>query len=186
MSKYHLIYSDPPWKFGSRGVRSGMYDKLDYPQLSVIEIGKLNVKSISEKNAALFLWVPSAFLMDAGEIMNLWGFKYIRVEAVWEKIKKSGKKHKVCGPWGMNEAEYLLMGIRGVMCKKQVNKKNLETIVTTEYTGKHSEKPAIFRDRIEYRFGNISRVEMFARTKIIGWSCIGNEIDGKDIREVLK
>lgn len=39
----------------------------------------------------------------------------------------------------------------------------------------------------EYHFYySIREVELFSRKKIEGWDCIGNEIDGKDIREILK
>lgn len=30
------------------------------------------------------------------------------------------------------------------------------------------------------------RIEIFARKKVDDWTCIGNEVDGKDIKESLK
>ena len=42
------------------------------------------------------------------------------------------------------------------------------------------------RDRIVELCGNLPRIELFARKKSEGWECLGNEIDGKDIREALK
>ena len=176
MKKYDVIYSDPPWKFSSRGARSGRFGKLDYPTMTIKEIASLNVIDIVKDNSALFLWVPGAFIMDSNLVIESWGFKFVRMEAVWEKTKSTGNKHKVCGPWGMNEAEFLLMGVRGKMCGAQTGMRNLETIVTEPYPGKHSEKPNIFRERIKYRFGDVSRLEMFARQKYEGWDIWGNEL----------
>jgi N6-adenosine-specific RNA methylase IME4 len=53
---------------------------------------------------------------------------------------------------------------------------------------KHSKKPCIHRDKIIDVFGDISRVELFARKypSCEGWDLIGNEIDERDIRDVLK
>ena len=30
------------------------------------------------------------------------------------------------------------------------------------------------------------RLELFARKEVEGWTCVGNEIDGKDIRQLLE
>lgn len=176
MKKYSIIYSDPPWKFGSRACRSGRYKNLDYKTMTVKEIAALNIKSMVEHDAALFLWAPSAFIIPAGQVITAWGFKYIRVDSVWEKLTAKGKKHKVAGAWGMNEAEFLLMGTRGSICNKQLCKRNLETIVSEKYPGRHSKKPDIFRDRIDYRFGNLQKIELFARKKTPGWDVWGDEV----------
>lgn len=55
-----------------------------------------------------------------------------------------------------------------------------------KYRGEHSKKPDEIRDRIVELCGNLPRIELFARKKSEGWECLGNEIDGKDIREALK
>jgi N6-adenosine-specific RNA methylase IME4 len=41
--------------------------------------------------------------------------------------------------------------------------------------GKHSSKPACFREMIEKTFPSLPKVEMFARAKSEGWDCWGNE-----------
>ena len=40
----------------------------------------------------------------------------------------------------------------------------------------HSRKPDEVRDRIVELFGDIPRVELFARQKVDGWDCWGNEV----------
>lgn len=43
--------------------------------------------------------------------------------------------------------------------------------------GKHSQKPEEARQIIEYCYPNSTKIELFARQKIEGWDCWGNEID---------
>ena len=47
-------------------------------------------------------------------------------------------------------------------------------------------KPDEARERIVKLFGNLPRIELFARQKTEGWDVLGNDIDGKDIRETLE
>lgn len=175
--KFEIIYADPPWKFGSRGARSGKFGKLDYSCMTTQQVCDLPVKEITAKNAALFMWITGAHMTtgDHVEVMKAWGFKPIRPDAVWDKRKESGKKHAVCGPWGMNEAEFLLMGVKGSMCNKQTCKRNMNTVVTSPYQKHHSRKPEIFRERIVRRFGPLKSIELFARDNVDGWSVWGND-----------
>ncbi len=50
----------------------------------------------------------------------------------------------------------------------------------------HSKKPDEIRDRIVELCGDLLRIELFAREKSKGWDCLGNEIDGRDIREAVE
>ena len=49
----------------------------------------------------------------------------------------------------------------------------------------HSKKPEEIRERIVELCGNLPRIELFARERCEGWVSLGNEIDGKDIREAI-
>ena len=49
----------------------------------------------------------------------------------------------------------------------------------------HSKKPDEIRDRIVELCGNVPRIELFARSKADGWDSLGNEINGRDIREAI-
>ena len=46
-------------------------------------------------------------------------------------------------------------------------------------------KSKIFRTNIVELFGDLPRIELFARQKVEGWDSIGFDIDGCDIRESL-
>ena len=49
----------------------------------------------------------------------------------------------------------------------------------------HSRKPDIVRERIVELVGDLPRAELFAREMHPGWVCVGNEIDGMDIRDAI-
>lgn len=55
-----------------------------------------------------------------------------------------------------------------------------------DYLIKHSKKPDIVRERIVQLCGDIPRIELFGRKEVEGWTVLGNEINGKDIRESLQ
>ena len=50
----------------------------------------------------------------------------------------------------------------------------------------HSKKPDIVRERIVALMGDIPRIELFARKQYDGWTCLGDEIDGMDIRDAIE
>lgn len=50
---------------------------------------------------------------------------------------------------------------------------------------KHSAKPEILQNSLEVMFPKSEKLEMFARRTRPGWTCLGNEIDGQDIRDAL-
>ena len=49
----------------------------------------------------------------------------------------------------------------------------------------HSKKPDEIRDRIVELCGDVPRIELFARNRADGWDSLGNEIDGRDIRDAI-
>ena len=174
--KYSIIYADPPWLYGSKGPRSGKFANLDYNSMTIGDLCNMDIKSICEKNCALHMWVTGSFIDDAIKVGKAWGFKFIRMDKVWVKKKESGKPHAACGPWGMSDCEFILLFVRGSMCNKQIGKRNQYVATVEAYTGKHSEKPALFRDQIDARYQDgLNKLEMFARYPVDGWDVFGNE-----------
>ena len=43
--------------------------------------------------------------------------------------------------------------------------------------GRHSEKPAVFREKIIELLGDVSKIELFARERVSGWDAWGNELE---------
>jgi N6-adenosine-specific RNA methylase IME4 len=173
--KYNLINADPPWKYGSNGPRGGKFGALDYSNMTIADLKALPVQALSDNPCALLMWFTGSFAKEAIEVCEAWGFKFIRIDTVWEKIKKTGGKHAACGPWGMSNAEFVLLGTKGKACSMQ-KVRNQYVIQKACYTGVHSEKPESILELFDKRFGDVPRLELFSRKHRQGWDCFGDEV----------
>jgi N6-adenosine-specific RNA methylase IME4 len=68
--------------------------------------------------------------------------------------------------------ELCLLGLRG---KLEVQAHNVAQVVRARRT-QHSRKPDEQYDLIERLFGELPRLEMFARREIVGWDAWGNQV----------
>ena len=184
MKKYNIIYADHPWAYlWGKGKDGGHFaPEKHYQTMEVDEIRKLNVKSIADKNCALFMWATMPTLPDAIRVIKEWGFKYKTCAFCWVKTKKDGNPLSGMGSYTKSNAELCLLAMRGHI--KSVDK-TIPQIVMQHRLG-HSVKPPEVRERIVKLFGDLPRIELFARQSTDGWDVLGNEINGDDIREVLK
>ena len=188
--KYQIIYADPPWNFNQvvgiyqDGGRPDRFTKDHYSCMSLAEIKALPVSSIADKDCALFLWTTDAHLPEALQVINSWGFRYKTVAFIWEKLTIKGNLCANIGAWTMKNAELCLIGTKGNMVKYK-KQRNIFQLVRAVRTV-HSAKPEEVRRNIEALFGDLSRIELFARQKTEGWDAIGFDIDGKDITESIK
>ena len=185
--KYDIIYADCPWEYNSRanhktrfrGGACGHYDLL-----SVAELKELPIADIAEDNCALFQWVTMPMLKEGIEVLESWGFRYVTCAFTWIKTnKKNTKPFFGVGYYTKSNAELCLLGIKGKM--KPVS--NCVSSAVIAPLGLHSEKPLVVKERIEelYGFGK-KRIELFSRQETNGWDCVGNGIDGIDIREAIE
>ena len=71
-----------------------------------------------------------------------------------------------------SNAEICLLAMRGHIKSAD---KTVRQIIMAQRT-RHSEKPAETRDRIVKLFGDLPRIELFARQEAEGWDCWGNEV----------
>ena len=176
--KYRVIYADPPWKFSSKEAtgKTTNYKPLEriYPTMSTEALKGLDVGRIAHRDAALFMWATDAHIPDALELYRAWGFRYVTVAFVWSKKTVNGKTVSNLAPWTLKNCELCLMGTRGRMVQyKQRN--NVPQLVEAVRT-RHSEKPEEVRRSIEALFGDVPRIELFARRRSPGWDYWGNEV----------
>ena len=179
--KYNIIYADPPWHYGSKSAINNSSGKTikplnaHYNTMTLNQLKELPIKKITKEDTACFMWVTDSHIDEALEILKSWGFKYKTIAFNWVKTTSKGNYCKNVAPWTMKSSEICLLGIKGKMTKyKQVN--NIESLVIAERT-KHSRKPKEIRNRIELLFGNLPRIELFAREKTEGWDVWGNEVE---------
>ena len=180
MAKYKVIYADPPWRYSSTGL-AGCAEN-HYRTMCLEEIQSLPIEQIADDDCILFLWVTFPLLVDGLSVMKSWGFKYKTCGFVWvKKNKKKDSYYFGLGFWTRTSTEICLIGVRGK--PKRVSKKVPQ--ICDARIMEHSRKPDEIRKRIEELCGDVPRIELFARRKYEGWVCLGNEIDGKDIRDAI-
>ena len=172
MDKYKIIYADPPWKYKDIGTINGLCTN-HYGVMKLNDIKKLPVCDMADDNAALFLWVPPPKLDEALEVIKAWGFIYKTVGFTWIKQnKKSDGFFMGLGFYTRSNAEFCLLATKGRGVERK--SKSVRQLVISRLR-EHSRKPDEVRDRIVELFGDIPRIELFARTKTPGWDVWGNE-----------
>jgi len=163
------------------------------------DICEIPVARLAADNCALFLWTTFPRYDVGLEVMKAWGFDHKTIGFVWIKLN-TGRAGSYITPQGFSAVEIMewfsffgvgnytksnpepcLLGIKGKM--KPISNKVANLVYSSKE--RHSKKPDVVRDKIVELFGDLPRVELFARERISGWDAIGNEIDGQDIKDVL-
>ena len=171
MEPYQIIYADPPWRYDQKGLQ-GAAEK-HYSTMSLEDICKLPVGSISAKDSILFLWATFPQLPAALRVISAWGFKYKTVAFLWlKKNRKADSWFFGLGFWTRGNAEVCLLATRGHPTR-QSSKIHQFIISPIEA---HSKKPDIVRDKIVELAGDVPRIELFARQTTPGWDVWGNEV----------
>ena len=174
--KYNIIYADPPWKYNSRAnnktrFRCGACGHYDLMKMSDIEA--LPISKLAEKNCVLFLWTTFPYLDKQIKLFEKWGFKYKTLGFSWIKTNpKNAKPFFGVGYYAKSNCEVCLMGVKGKM--KPISNKVSSCIISPRR--EHSRKPDEVRERIVQLFGDVPRIELFARQYADGWDCWGNEV----------
>lgn len=171
--EYDLIVVDPPWsvkKTGRRKSRPNQGRSLDYKTMAMDEIKALPIREISAKNSVLFLWATHSYLELAFGVMRSWGFRYQRT-LTWDK------GNGICLYGFHHRTEFVLFGYRGHI-EAFPKRKAIPTIFYGK-SSRHSEKPDEFYRMVEC-LGQ-RRIDVFARTKRIGWDVFGDEVEGSII-----
>lgn len=202
-NKFNILVIDPPYKFSDLitmdpNIKRGAQE--NYPTLDFEELLKLSIKEICADQALMALWVPASMLQDGLTLLKNYGFDQKQIYS-WIKIKKNIDRKNCnlddCLSFGMGRlfrsvAEYALIGVRGKIYDRLQNKS--QRSIAFDINERHSKKTELLQSQLEIMFprldkeGNIvnSYLEIFARRKRENWVCLGNEIDGTDIRDSLK
>ena len=180
---YSVVLADPPWAYTSaRVLKSGhltgdgdqTYETTESANLH--DIGR-HLHKVVEPNSVLFCWVTGPMLTEGVDLMAAWGYGFSQVAFVWDK--KSGNP----GAYTHTSCEFVLVGKRGKI-PRPYHPASVRQF-HQEKRGEHSNKPEEIQSRIEAMFPGHNLLELFARRKREPWTCIGNEITGRDIRDDL-
>jgi N6-adenosine-specific RNA methylase IME4 len=134
--------------------------------MTLDEIKALQVPA-NPKGSALYLWTTAPKAEEAMQVMNAWGFKY-RSQAIWDK-RRIGM-----GYWFRIQHEILMVGVKGKFSPPPPGQRCSSMFEIVR--GKHSEKPELFREKLDLWYPNAKKLEMFARKQSPGWDVFGNEV----------
>jgi len=141
--------------------------------MEIEDIKKLPVQDISDDNCVLFLWVTPPHIKEGLDVIEAWGFQYKTFAFTWVKQnKKQPTLFMGCGSWTRANAEICLLATKGK--PKRVSASVKQVIISPRE--EHSKKPDETRERIIELVGDLPRIELFARQKVEGWDCWGNEV----------
>lgn len=179
MSKYQVIYADPPWHYEGG---------LPYATMSFEAIRKLPIAEMVTEDSVCFLWATTPFLPQAIETLQAWGFEY-KTMLTWIKTYANAK-----GSWFKVNTEHLLVGIKGNVSAFKMKASN----VYLSEPKRHSQKPDYFRELVstvsEKAFEQPAKLELFARSRagvshqelFKGWEVFGNQVENSICLEVYK
>ena len=177
---YQIIYADCPWPF--RNYSDKWHETHDksrwvgrhYSTMTIDEICGLPISGIADDNCCLFLWSTSPTLKYALRVIEAWGFTYKTKAFCWAKTNiKSGGFFTGMGFWTRANTEDCFLATKGHPTR--VDKSVRQLLISPRLS--HSEKPPEVRDRIVQLMGDLPRIELFARRKVAGWDCWGNEVE---------
>ena len=163
--RFPTIYADPPWAYKNTSSRAAAENH--YHTLSVDEICAEPVSDLASENAHLHLWTTNAFLRDAFDVIDAWGFQF-KSCLLWVKPDIGMGNY-----WRVSH-EFLLLGVRGNLTFQD---RTIASWVEARRTV-HSRKPGIVRTLIE-RVSPGPYLELYGREQLpnSAWTVYGNQVE---------
>lgn len=190
--KFNIIYADPPWRFknwsmkelAERGEKWARRNgRSPYDVMTTEDICALPVADLAARDSVLVMWATYPKLEDALQVIKAWGFVYKTVAFSWLKLNPSGQGFKMgLGYHTRGNVEPALLATRGDGLRRVDN--GVMQVIIDEGdcliapVGEHSQKPAEARKRIERLYGDVPRLELFARQRADNWQIWGNQAPG--------
>jgi N6-adenosine-specific RNA methylase IME4 len=160
---FDVIAMDPPWNYGREYDPDGSRVANPYPEMTQSQL--LELRPPFADDCVLFLWTTHAFMFDAKELLDSWGFTY-KACLVWDKEKIG------MGAWLRMQCEFCLVGIKG---KPYWNNTTYRDVIR-EPRREHSRKPDAFYKLVEDVTAG-RRLEFFSRERREGWEVFGNDTE---------
>ena len=204
--RFPVIMADPPWNFRTYSDK-GQGRSPDYPTMTRADIAALPVGQVAAERAVLIIWTtPQDEDFVIQEVIPSWGFTFKTDAFVWAKARRDLDRHfrrlyrRIRDGEDVDPIEFLescFVTTKGYYSRKQtetcllattkripprMDKGVKELIIAPR--DRHSAKPHEQYARIERLFDG-PYLELFGRDLRPGWTVLGNDIDGRDIRESL-
>jgi N6-adenosine-specific RNA methylase IME4 len=162
---FRVIVVDPPWPYTSRADDATHRAANPYPVESIEELKRKPIDELATKDAILWLWTTNAFMREAHELVEAWGFQAKSI-LTWVKDRMG------TGDWLRGKTEHAVLAVRG---KPIVTLSNQTTVIYGKLR-EHSRKPDEFYKLVESLCPG-SRCELYGRQQRKGWTIHGSEID---------
>ena len=186
--RFRTILADPPWQFLSwseKGQERGAAGH--YATQSTRWVSRLPVEHVAEKDCTLLLWAVNPRLPDAFAVMEAWGFEF-KSMLTWVKMSRAAAPRIGLGYHARSCTEHLMVGACGKAPAPQVGDRPNGVFFCPP--GEHSAKPDYQYTLAEHYPGPY--LELFHRPRAgglfeprVGWTFLGNGVDGCDIRDAL-
>lgn len=163
--RFSTIYADPPWAYENVASRAAAVNH--YPTMTLDQICAEPIEQLVAENAHLHLWTTNAFLRDAFQVIEAWGFRY-KSCFVWIKDRLGMGNY-----WRVSH-EFLLLGVRGRLTFLDNTRQSWIKARRTV----HSRKPWPVRLLIE-QVSPGPYLELYGREEIpnSGWTVYGNQVE---------
>jgi len=173
MKKYQIIYADPAWVYKDKSKSHGGGAESHYKCTSTKEMSEWDIPA--DKDSVCLMWCTYPQLPEGLKLMEAWGFKYKTTAFTWVKKNKVADTFFFgMGRHTRGNPEICLLGTKGKgVSRISASVPNLQI----HRIGKHSQKPTEIRRQIEELYGDVPRIELFAREKTEGWDVWGNEVE---------
>lgn len=204
--RYSLLLADPPWLYDNKQQNDPARGGITYPTLTMKELYDLPIHKIPTDNALLVMWATFPKLMDTYyaskekvggiaikaeynplSIIRNWGFRPLTALFIWVKTNKNGGYYSGLGRYTNSNAEIAIIARKGKGLQRLT--KNVKQLIIAPI-GKHSAKPREQYTRLFDLYGDVPRIELFARDSNPppeGWDAIGLEMNpSMDIRDWIK
>jgi N6-adenosine-specific RNA methylase IME4 len=162
---FDVIVIDPPWRYEARAEDTTHRGRNPYPDMSIEEICALPVGKLASDDAILWLWTTNAFMRQAYQCLDAWGFRE-RTILTWVKDRMG------TGDWLRGKTEHAILAVRGKPLVQLTN----QTTALAAALREHSRKPEEFYALVEALCPG-TKVEMFAREPREGWARWGAETE---------
>jgi N6-adenosine-specific RNA methylase IME4 len=180
---FRVALADPGWKFRTWSPRGeGKSASRHYRCEELEQIASLPIGELMAPDSVFCLCVVQTHLPVAIQLIETWGLEYKTVLFNWIKMPKrwSADQRPLrirpkmgCGYYTRANSELCLIARRGDGCRRI--DKGVDQVIYAP-AREHSRKPDEIRARIERLFGDVPKIELFAREQRPGWAAWGDQL----------
>jgi N6-adenosine-specific RNA methylase IME4 len=179
--RFSTIFLDPPWPYErtyGQGIAEAEYEVMEWYDLAAL--GSL-LHPVMAPNCAVLVWVTAPLLIETTDALRAWRMRYITKAFTWVKTYADGGIYVGLGSHSRGNTEDVWLLSNGTPKRQAADVSQVVMARAME----HSRKPDEPYRRAERLYPG-PRLEVFARRPRPGWVTLGNEIDGRDVRDALR